>query len=86
MEITVDNVTVMITEYKMKQEKKKKKTKKDSHSSNSSLAGDHLSHMNDDSLDKPSTSSKQGSGAESESEHRGGARGGSEELETTRSS
>jgi len=88
MEITVDNVTVMVTEYKMKQEKKKKKKdKKDSHSSNSSLVGEPPSHMNDDSLDKPSTSSKQGSGAESESEVRsGGARGGSEELETTRSS
>merc|ERR1719319_320424 len=84
MEITVDNVTVMITEYKMKQEKKKKKN---STSSNSSLVGEPPSHLNDDSLDKPSTSSKQGSGAESESEVRsGGTRGGSEELETTRSS
>ena len=86
MNITVDNVTVMITEYKLKQ----KKDKKESNSSNSSLVGDSLQHMNEDSMDKPSTSSKAGSGADSESESGrmggGPARGSSEELETTRSS
>lgn len=86
MNITVDNVTVMITEYKLKQ----KKDKKESNSSNSSLVGESLNHMNEDSMDKPSTSSKAGSGAESESESvrmgGGPARGSSEELETTRSS
>ena len=86
MNITVDNVTVMITEYKLKQ----KKEKKESNSSNSSLVGESLNHMNEDSMDKPSTSSKAGSGAESESDSvrmgGGPARGSSEELETTRSS
>lgn len=81
-EITVDNVTIMITEYKLKP----KKEKKESNSGNSSLVGDPP--HNEDSLDKPSTSSKQGSGAESDGgeQRNAGARGGSEELETTRSS
>ena len=82
-EITVDGVSVVITEYKMKV----KKEKKDTGSGNSSLVGEPPSTLNDDSLDKPSTSSKAGSGAESESELGAApARGGSEELETTRSS
>ena len=87
MNITVDNVTIMITEYKLKT----KRDKKESNSSNSSLVGESLNHMNEDSMDKPSTSSKAGSGAESESDSvrmggGGPARGSSEELETTRSS